>query len=62
MEAFLGKVQEELQRTNLEADPEPVVWTIFQTIAEYVTHGETQDMVHSFPKELKDLWPETVQA
>lgn len=61
-EAFLGKVQEGFQRTNLEVDPEPVVRAIFQTIAEHVTHGETQDMVHSFPKELKDLWPETVQA
>jgi len=61
-EAFLGKIRDELQRHNLEAEPEPVVRAVFQTIAEHVTQGETQDVVHSFPKELKDLWPEAVQA
>lgn len=60
--AFLGKVQEEFQRANLDAEPEPVVRAVFQTIAEHTTTGEVKDVVHSFPSELKELWPETVQA
>lgn len=61
-EAFFGKVQEEFQRIKLEADPELVVRAVFQTIAEHVTAGEVKDMSHSFPSELKDLWPEAVRA
>ena len=61
-EAFLGKIHDEFQRINLEADPESVLRAVFQIITEHVTQGETQDVVHSFPKELKDLWPDAVQA
>lgn len=56
------KIREKLQQRNLEVDPEPIVRAAFQTIAKHVTQGETQDAVHSFPKELKDLWTESVQA
>ncbi|PSN13493.1 hypothetical protein C7293_15665 [filamentous cyanobacterium CCT1] len=58
----VGKVQEEFQRVNLEAEPEPVVRVMLQTIVEHITKGEAQDVLHSFPSELKDLWPDLVQA
>lgn len=61
-EAFLGKVQEDLQRTNIEAQAEPVVRAVFALIAEHVTPGETMDVAQSFPQELKYLWPEAVRA
>lgn len=61
-EAFVGKVEEEFQRINLDAEPEPVIRAVFQTIADHITQGEAEDVVHSFPKELKSLWPEAVQA
>lgn len=61
-EAFLNKVQHEFQRINLDAEPEPVVRAVFQTIAEHITQGKASDMAVSFPKELQDLWPQTVRA
>lgn len=61
-EAFLGKVREEFQRTNIEADPEPVVRAVFQTIAEHVDFNQTSEVVHNMSSDLKDLWPESVQA
>ncbi len=61
-DAFLSKIREEFQRVNITADPEPVVRAVFQTIAEHVTPGETEDVVHSFPQALKELWPTAVQA
>jgi len=61
-DAFLSKIQEEFQRVNIDAEPEPVVRAVFQTIAEHITQGEAKDVVHSFPQALKELWPQAVQA
>jgi hypothetical protein len=32
------------------------------TVTKHVTEGEVKDVVHSFPSELKELWPEAVRA
>lgn len=61
-EAFLSKIQEELQRSNIEAEPEPVVRAVFQTIAEHVNPGPASEVIHGMTTELKDLWPEQVRA
>lgn len=59
---FLGKVQSEFERVNLDADPECVVKAVFQTLVDHITPGEASDLAHNFPQALKDLWPEAVRA
>ena len=48
-------------RAHCHKDPrinaEEVAWAVFKVLAHFISVGEIQDIQHSFPKELNELWP-----
>jgi uncharacterized protein (DUF2267 family) len=38
-------------------DAEALARAVFKVLANYVSVGEIQDILHALPKELQDLWP-----
>ena len=54
LEGFLAGVAIELPN---DLDPEPVAAAVFALLANRVTDGEIEDVVHVLPRRVRDLWP-----
>jgi len=61
-EEFLAPIRSYLQSIDPNVDVEPLVRAVFKLLTQRVEAGEIEDVVHMMPSELKDLWPESVQA
>lgn len=58
LDEFLERVRERL-RDAPELDVERAVRAVFAVIARHVTSGEVETVMHSMPREVRDLWPGT---
>ncbi len=45
---------------NSDIDPEQAVRATFTVLRRHITPGELEDVIASFPKEMRDLWGEAV--
>lgn len=57
-EAFLERVQRELEDRPGVPDPERKVRAVFAVLADRIDGGEIDDVVHSLPETIRSLWPE----
>jgi len=57
---FLQLVSDYLGGSSI--DPEQTVRRVFEAVAEQVTPGETQKIIHRLPRALRELWPERARA
>jgi uncharacterized protein (DUF2267 family) len=64
LEEFLELVNKGIsQQANPKlADPQRVTRGVFKVVEKHVTAGEVNDVRSSFPKDLRPLWPERVEA
>jgi len=58
-EEFLARIKQELRPR--QTDPERVARAVFQVLANRISEGEIEDVEHVLPKEIRDLWPATIQ-
>jgi uncharacterized protein (DUF2267 family) len=58
-EEFLAPIQAHF-RNDPDLDPERVARAVFSVLARRVTAGEIADVKSMLPKDLLELWPETV--
>jgi len=61
-EEFLAPIRSYLQGIDPNIDVESLVRAVLKLLSQRVEVGEIEDVVHMMPSELKDLWPEPVQA
>ncbi|MBW4564405.1 MAG: DUF2267 domain-containing protein [Mojavia pulchra JT2-VF2] len=61
-EDFLNNIRDRLQNVNPNIDAETIVRAVFKILAQRVSQGEIEDVVHMMPKALKELWPEAVRT
>lgn len=59
-EEFLLRIEEQLIRGPTQLDPEVVVRAIFQVLSRRISKGEIEQVEQALPKDLRDLWPESV--
>jgi uncharacterized protein (DUF2267 family) len=64
LQDFLEEVNKGItQQMNPKlADPQRITKGVFRVVVKHVSAGEIGDIRSSFPKELKSLWPEQVEA
>jgi uncharacterized protein (DUF2267 family) len=55
-EEFLGFVAAEF-RTDDTLNPELIARAVFAVLANRITAGESEDVKHVLPAEIRDLWP-----
>lgn len=56
---FLAHVGEAFQR-DPKADPEAMARSVFAVLAERLTEGEVRKIVNLLPRDIRELWPESV--
>jgi uncharacterized protein (DUF2267 family) len=54
--AFLAPIRAHF-RHDPRVDGEEVARAVFKVLANHISVGEIQDILHALPKELQDLWP-----
>jgi uncharacterized protein (DUF2267 family) len=55
MAQFLARIATELRSDDV--DPEQAAWAVFVLLKGWVTKGEMEDVTHSLPAEVQELWP-----
>lgn len=55
-EEFLIPIEEAF-RDDPEIFPEAVTWGVFRLLANHVSKGEINDVLHCLPTDLRALWP-----
>ena len=55
-ENFLGPIREAF-KDDFSSRPESIARAVFKTLARHTSEGEIEDVKHSLPKELYELWP-----
>jgi uncharacterized protein (DUF2267 family) len=55
-EEFMLRVEEQLTG-ELQSDSEAVVRAVFQVLSRRISRGEIEQVEHSLPRDLRDLWP-----
>jgi len=64
-EAFLEQIQRYFKTgryARTEVDPERVARAVFRVLANRVSEGEIEDVLHVLPRELRELWPQPATA
>ncbi len=56
-EEFLAHIREQF-RKDPDVDPERIARAVFALLQEKITAGEIEDVRHSLPKHIRELWPE----
>ncbi len=56
-EEFLAHIREQF-RKDPEVDAEAIVRAVFALLDEKITRGEIEDVRHSLPRHIRELWPE----
>lgn len=56
-EEFLAHIVEQF-RKDPEVDPERIARAVFTLLDEKIAKGEIEDVRHSLPKPIRELWPE----
>ena len=60
-EQFLERIGQEFRNDEC-IDPEHVARAVFAVLADRVTEGEIDDIIHLLPTELRDLWPQLARS
>ena len=58
-EDFLAPIKEAF-KDDFSSRPESIARAVFKTLARHCSEGEIEDVKHSLPKELYELWPKRV--
>lgn len=58
---FLDHVRKEL-RTGTPIDPETAIGAVLEVVCEKTAEGEAVKLARLFPKNMRELWPNDVQA
>lgn len=61
-EEFLQHIRHYFRNVNAEIDPEALVRAVFKIMAQRVSPGEIEDVIHMMPPALRELWPETART
>jgi uncharacterized protein (DUF2267 family) len=56
---FLRKVEDQIH-IRIEFDTLEVTQAVFRVMAEMISLGEIQEVIHCLPTRLKELWPEEI--
>jgi uncharacterized protein (DUF2267 family) len=57
---FLSSIRQSFQRVDENVDCEQILRSVLTTLARRVSEGEIQDIKSTLPKDILDLWPETI--
>lgn len=55
-EDFLAHIKEEF-KDDFTCEPESIARAVFKTLARHTSEGEIDEVQHSLPKALQELWP-----
>jgi uncharacterized protein (DUF2267 family) len=55
---FLDHIRDAF-RDDVTVNAQQVCRAVFRVIARHTSEGEIEDVKHSLPKELKELWPQS---
>lgn len=61
-EEFLNHIRDYFRSVNSHIETEELVRAVFKVIANRVSRGEIEDVIHMLPPALRELWPETVRT
>ncbi len=61
-EEFLNHIRHDFRNIDADIDAESLVRAVFKIIAQRVSQGEIEDVIHMMPPALRELWPETVRS
>ncbi|MBE9055860.1 MULTISPECIES: DUF2267 domain-containing protein [Sphaerospermopsis] len=61
-EEFLQHIRDYFRNVNADIDPETLVRAVFKVMAQRVSQGEIEDVIHMMPPALRELWPEAVRT
>jgi len=58
-EEFLSRIARGYERAQPDIDPENALRAVLKLLSEKISCGEMEDVKHSFPAEIQELWPES---
>ena len=65
-EGFLNQIREQMQQffknDGADVDAEKLARAVFKVLANHVSPGEAQNVVHNMPSDVKELFPQEIRA